>query len=102
MFGRGERDCIALLRASVHACASAAFHPKNVIKFVPRAVFQRTCAVASTTRFRPRRDNMAKQPGAIKQAWYKWKALRLPWRKKWLVGMFKKLSNHRLDIADQI
>ncbi|KAH0274182.1 hypothetical protein KCU84_g19818, partial [Aureobasidium melanogenum] len=29
---------------------------------------------------------MSKQPGAIKQAWYKWKSLRLPWRRKWLVG----------------
>ncbi|KAI4719107.1 hypothetical protein E4T48_04640 [Aureobasidium sp. EXF-10727] len=29
---------------------------------------------------------MPAQPGAIKQAWYKWKSLRLPWRKKWLVG----------------
>ncbi|KAK4503392.1 hypothetical protein PRZ48_004307 [Zasmidium cellare] len=25
-------------------------------------------------------------PSALQNAWYKWKALRLPWRKQWLVG----------------
>lgn len=39
MFGRGQRTALHCF-ASVHACASAAFHPENVIKFVPRAVFQ--------------------------------------------------------------
>ncbi|KAF2626195.1 hypothetical protein BU25DRAFT_344145 [Macroventuria anomochaeta] len=29
---------------------------------------------------------MAKAPGPIKRAWYEWKMLRFPWRKKWLVG----------------
>merc|ERR1711939_1206072 len=30
--------------------------------------------------------NMATQPGAIKKLWWGWKSLRLPWRKRWLVG----------------
>ncbi|KAF3006519.1 hypothetical protein E8E13_005213 [Curvularia kusanoi] len=29
---------------------------------------------------------MAKAPGPIKRAWYEWKMLRFPWRKRWLVG----------------
>lgn len=28
----------------------------------------------------------SKGPSALKQAWYKWKALRLPWRRQFLVG----------------
>lgn len=28
----------------------------------------------------------AAQPGRMRELWYKWKSLRLPWRKKWLVG----------------
>lgn len=31
---------------------------------------------------------MAKAPGPIKRAWYEWKMLRFPWRKRWLVGTF--------------
>lgn len=30
----------------------------------------------------------AKQIGPVLQAWYKWKSLRLPWRKRFLVGEF--------------
>ncbi|KAF1844999.1 uncharacterized protein K460DRAFT_405279 [Cucurbitaria berberidis CBS 394.84] len=29
---------------------------------------------------------MAAGPSAIRKAWYQWKMMRLPWRKKWLVG----------------
>lgn len=29
---------------------------------------------------------MAKAPGPILKAWYEWKMMRFPWRKKWLVG----------------
>ncbi|KAF2130316.1 hypothetical protein P153DRAFT_395742 [Dothidotthia symphoricarpi CBS 119687] len=29
---------------------------------------------------------MAKPPGPILTAWYNWKMLRFPWRKRWLVG----------------
>ncbi|XXH05252.1 Superoxide dismutase [Mn], mitochondrial [Hypoxylon texense] len=29
----------------------------------------------------------AKQIGPVRQAWYQWKALRLPWRKRFLVGL---------------
>ncbi|KAH6633304.1 hypothetical protein C7974DRAFT_392496 [Boeremia exigua] len=29
---------------------------------------------------------MANPPGAFTRAWYEWKMLRFPWRKKWLVG----------------
>ena len=29
---------------------------------------------------------MAKPPGPIRRAWYEWKMLRFPWRKRWLVG----------------
>ncbi|KAH7347999.1 hypothetical protein BKA66DRAFT_576357 [Pyrenochaeta sp. MPI-SDFR-AT-0127] len=29
---------------------------------------------------------MATGPGTIRRAWYQWKMLRLPWRKRWLVG----------------
>jgi NADH dehydrogenase [ubiquinone] 1 alpha subcomplex assembly factor 2 len=25
-------------------------------------------------------------PGSIRRVWYKWKMLRLPWRKRWLIG----------------
>jgi hypothetical protein len=28
------------------------------------------------------------QIGPVARAWYKWKALRLPWRKRFLVGLF--------------
>ena len=27
-----------------------------------------------------------KAPGALKQIWYKWKTLRLPWRRQFLAG----------------
>lgn len=33
---------------------------------------------------------MSKPIGPIAQAWYKWKALRLPWRKRFLMGKFVK------------
>ncbi|KAH9882186.1 hypothetical protein J1614_001358 [Plenodomus biglobosus] len=29
---------------------------------------------------------MAGTPGPIRRAWYQWKMMRFPWRKKWLVG----------------
>ncbi|OCL06568.1 hypothetical protein AOQ84DRAFT_74387 [Glonium stellatum] len=29
---------------------------------------------------------MPSPPGSIRSAWYKWKMLRLPWRKRWLIG----------------
>lgn len=29
---------------------------------------------------------MSSGPGYFKQAWYKWKALQLPWRRQFLVG----------------
>jgi hypothetical protein len=29
---------------------------------------------------------MATPPGPIRRAWYEWKMLRFPWRKRWLVG----------------
>jgi hypothetical protein len=29
-----------------------------------------------------------KQIGPVTKAWYKWKALRLPWRKRFLMGSF--------------
>ncbi|CAO2655506.1 Nn.00g043090.m01.CDS01 [Neocucurbitaria sp. VM-36] len=29
---------------------------------------------------------MAAGPGPIRKAWYQWKMMRFPWRKKWLVG----------------
>lgn len=28
----------------------------------------------------------SKAPNILRQAWYKWKALKLPWRKQYLVG----------------
>jgi NADH dehydrogenase [ubiquinone] 1 alpha subcomplex assembly factor 2 len=31
---------------------------------------------------------MAKAPGPFKKAWYEWKMLRFPWRKRWLVGKY--------------
>jgi NADH dehydrogenase [ubiquinone] 1 alpha subcomplex assembly factor 2 len=29
---------------------------------------------------------MPTPPGPIRRAWYEWKMLRFPWRKRWLVG----------------
>jgi len=29
---------------------------------------------------------MAAGPGPIRKAWYQWRMMRFPWRKKWLVG----------------
>ncbi|KAF2744635.1 hypothetical protein M011DRAFT_470235 [Sporormia fimetaria CBS 119925] len=29
---------------------------------------------------------MSQTPGAFQRLWYRWKMLRLPWRRKWLVG----------------
>ena len=29
---------------------------------------------------------MSSGPGILKRAWFQWKALRLPWRKQYLVG----------------
>lgn len=28
----------------------------------------------------------SRRPGTLSQAWFRWKALRLPWRRRWLVG----------------
>ncbi|KAF2812452.1 uncharacterized protein BDZ99DRAFT_413188 [Mytilinidion resinicola] len=44
---------------------------------------------------------MPSQPGSIRQAWYNWKKMKLPWRKRWLVG-FDLSGNTYWEFKDAI
>ncbi|KAF2426454.1 hypothetical protein EJ08DRAFT_651721 [Tothia fuscella] len=44
---------------------------------------------------------MSAGPSSVKKAWWKWKALRFPWRRKWLVG-FDLTGNTFWEFRDQI
>ena len=47
----------------------------------------------STETTKCRQDEPYTMPSGLKRLWWRWKSLRLPWRKKWLVGMFHDCSN---------
>jgi len=51
--------------------------------------------VGSTETTKCRQDETYTMPSGLKRLWWKWKSLRLPWRKKWLVGMFLDCSDAR-------
>jgi len=42
----------------------------------------------STGTTKCRQDEPHTMPSGLKRLWWRWKSLRLPWRKKWFVGMF--------------
>lgn len=47
---------------------------------------QRYHFVVANAQVRPPMSARAREPGSIRQAWYRWKALKLPWRRQWLCG----------------
>ncbi|KIW07636.1 uncharacterized protein PV09_01580 [Verruconis gallopava] len=72
---------VALSKRTVNAlCAGIAASQLRSI------IFHITQGVLRKSKLRDAILIMPPTPGALKRLWWKWKSLRLPWRKKWLVG----------------
>lgn len=64
------------------------YYPSRATEILMTAEPRRQKLIRQKQKHRRRILMTSKQIGPFAQAWYKWKALRLPWRRRFLIGTF--------------